>query len=129
MITNLDYNTFNNIIFVNNEINDLSHFINYSIFDNDKKFSVKYNTIFKIIQPFYINKIIFHVNNQIEFRNIVLTLIIFYKDYQKDFINELKDNFIINKGKIKHLSKYDFTNEQIEFINNLKIRFIFNKKK
>ena len=46
MITNLDYNTFNNIIFVNNEINDLSHFINYSIFDNDKKFSVKYNTNF-----------------------------------------------------------------------------------
>ncbi len=128
--TYLDYNTFNNFIFVNNEFNDLSHFINCSIFDEETKFNEKYNIINEIIKPFFENNnnICFQINNQNEFRNIVLTLTLFYKNKGNKITDELKENFIINEENIKLLSKYYFTNEQIEKMNNLNINFIFQKK-
>ena len=128
--TYLDYNTFNNVIFVNNEFNDLIHFINCSIFEEKTKFTEKYNTIYNIMQLFYNNNICFQINNQIEFRNIVLTLINFFKNSENKLIEEFKDNFIVNDDKTKVLSKYYFTEEQIKIIDDLKnISFTFNQKK
>ena len=115
---------------MNNEFNDLSHFINCSIFDEETKFNEKYNIINEIIKPFFENNnnICFQINNQNEFRNIVLTLTLFYKNKGNKITDELKENFIINEENIKLLSKYYFTNEQIDKMNNLNINFIFQKK-
>jgi hypothetical protein len=126
---NLDYTTFNNFVYLNNEINDFEHLISLLLYEEDKKLEEIIKKVNNSIQNFYNQNqtFCFLIKNNIEYRNIVLSLTCF--SYQKTLSQKnileqhLKDNFIKNKCEkenFKILSIFYFSEEQRKIIENLK---------
>jgi hypothetical protein len=126
---NLDYTTFNNIVYVNNEINDFEHLISLLLYEEDKKLEEIIKKVNNSIQIFYSQKqtFCFLIKNNVEFRNIILSLTCFYNQKtlsQNNILEQhLKNNFIKNECEqenFKILSIFYFSEEQRKIIENLK---------
>ena len=126
---NLDYTTFNNIVYVNNEINDFEHLISLLLYEEDKKIEEVIKKVNNSIQIFYNQNqtFCFLIKNNVEFRNIILSLTCFYNQKtlsQNNILEQhLKNNFIKNECEqenFKILSIFYFSEEQRKIIENLK---------
>ena len=123
---NLDYNTFNNILYIKNELSDFEHLINNIYYDEETKNKEKINEIYNDIKIFY-NKdfnFCFYVKNHIELRNIILSLFLFFDNKnsptKEDICDKLGNNFIPTENEtIPLLYEYYLSDYQRQFINNL----------
>ena len=124
--TNLDYNTFNYILYIKNQLSDFENLINNLYYDEENKNEETIKKIYNEIQIFY-NKdfnFCFYFKNHIELRNIILSLFCFFDENfnptKENISKKLFNNFIPTESEnIKILYEYYFSNEQIEFINKL----------
>ena len=126
---NLDYTTFNNFVYLNNEINDFEHLISLLLYEEDKKIEEVIKKVNNSIQIFYNQNqtFCFLIKNNVEFRNIILSLTCFYNQKtlsQNNILEQhLKNNFIKNECEqenFKILSIFYFSEEQRKIIENLK---------